>query len=550
MNKRQKQDSLGFNFNTKSMRIKIPQEKLNKIIQCSRQAMKSTIIRSCHWVASLIGKMTSVIPATGEALLHVQHLERDLTKSLRLNGKKNWEGPCSLSKSSLQDLQWCENWSMNKNGLPIHMISPEILTPALTIFDIGQRKKKSNKCKGTEDDLLCFKASRTKCQKLDNTAVLRQPNCPKIRDEGRRNSIVPTPDTCTTNLGTNEQLQSDCPVLPHSRSREHQGRSAQPEETPKEMVQDNQALLGKTNDRRFCYPTELPSENILELIGRRRDYTSTLTFQETSPRSSTGDTIVDNTVLVSYDLTDDTPTANCDENEQPLDISRLEAIKQGHSYFIQQLKVYRAVIASVFRVLCPHMPPIASSVIIQDFFQAKLKTVVKLPQQAQLETWDLSILTNCIAANFHNNTSLTIDKLQQKTVLLLCIATIWRSRSDIGTLQARDVHFKFDKDANLTGATLFIRAPKEAQQKHLALGALSEKSMCPVSTLFTFMEKTEHLRSELPVDHTVFLAYINNPSKVRSIQPSTVANIVKQTMKEAGIDTQRQAQKLNLHINR
>ena len=184
------------------------------------------------------------------------------------------------------------------------------------------------------------------------------------------------------------------------------------------------------------------------------------------------------------------------------------------------------------------MPPIASSVIIQDFFQAKLKTVVKLPQQAQLETWDLSILTNCIAANFHNNTSLTIDKLQQKTVLLLCIATIWRSRSDIGTLQARDVHFKFDKDANLTGATLFIRAPKEAQQKHLALGALSEKSMCPVSTLFTFMEKTEHLRSELPIDHTVFLAYVNNPSKVRSIQPSTVANIVKQTMKEAGIDTQ------------
>ena len=105
-------------------------------------------------------------------------------------------------------------------------------------------------------------------------------------------------------------------------------------------------------------------------------------------------------------------------------------------------------------------------------------------------------------------------------------------------MQTRDIHFKFGKDANLTGATLFIRTPKEAQQKHSALGALSEKSMCPVSTLFTFMEKTEHLRSELPVDHTVFLAYINNPSKVRSIQPSTVANIVKQTMKEAGIDTQ------------
>ncbi|CEG70765.1 hypothetical protein RMATCC62417_06603 [Rhizopus microsporus] len=160
------------------------------------------------------------------------------------------------------------------------------------------------------------------------------------------------------------------------------------------------------------------------------------------------------------------------------------------------------------------MPSIASNVIIQGFFQAKLKTVVKLPQQAQIETWYLSILTDYIATNFSDNTSLTIDKLQQKTVLLLCIATMWRPRSDIGTLQAWDVHFKFDKDTNPTGATLFIRAPKEAQQKHSALGTLSEKSMCPVFTLFAFMEKTEHLRSELPVYHTVFLAYVSNPSKV------------------------------------
>ncbi|CEG68961.1 hypothetical protein RMATCC62417_05116 [Rhizopus microsporus] len=130
----QTQDFLGFNFNTKSMRIKVPQEKLNKIIQRSRQAMKSTIIRSCRWVASLIGKMTLVIPAIGEALLHVRHLQRDLTKSLRLNGKKNWEGLCLLSKNNLQDLQWWENWSINKNGLPIHMTSPETLTSALTIY--------------------------------------------------------------------------------------------------------------------------------------------------------------------------------------------------------------------------------------------------------------------------------------------------------------------------------------------------------------------------------------------------------------------------------
>lgn len=87
----QLQDFLGFNFNTKSKRIKVLQHKLNKIIQRSRQAMESTIIRSCHWVASLIGEMTTVIPAIGEALLHVRYLQRDQTKSLKLHGNKNWE---------------------------------------------------------------------------------------------------------------------------------------------------------------------------------------------------------------------------------------------------------------------------------------------------------------------------------------------------------------------------------------------------------------------------------------------------------------------------
>lgn len=110
---------------------------------------------------------------------------------------------------------------------------------------------------------------------------------------------------------------------------------------------------------------------------------------------------------------------------------------------------------------------------------------------------------------------------------------MWRLRSDIGTLQARDVHFKFDGQADLAWFTLFIRLPKEAQQKHSTLGVLSQKLMCPVHTLFTFMEKSRTFTIRTPRR-----AYVNNPSKVQSIQPSIVANIVKQAMQEAGIDTQ------------
>ncbi|ORE07864.1 hypothetical protein BCV72DRAFT_204749 [Rhizopus microsporus var. microsporus] len=38
---------------------------------------------------------------------------------------------------------------------------------------------------------------------------------------------------------------------------------------------------------------------------------------------------------------------------------------------------------------------------------------------------------------------------------------MWRPRSNINTLQTRGAHFKLDNDANLTGITLFIRAPKK-----------------------------------------------------------------------------------------
>jgi hypothetical protein len=221
------------------------------------------------------------------------------------------------------------------------------------------------------------------------------------------------------------------------------------------MVQGSRALLEETSDRRFCCPPELSNENLLELVTgsesssyqriqpklteeglippptMETDSKNASIFQETThQRSHTGDTTVDNTVLVSYDLTDNMLATNCYENEQALDISLLEAIKQDHvgigidldissflnqrirkrtsqaynhgwqkwmrwcvsqepkvdslacnpknilrffmdhqSYSIQQLKVYWAVFASVFPMLYPHMPPIASNVAFKTFFK-------------------------------------------------------------------------------------------------------------------------------------------------------------------------------------
>ena len=113
-----KQDYLGFKFNTKTMKISLPQEKLNKLMTRVRQAELQKK-RSCRWVASLLGKMTSVIPAIGEALLHIRYLQADLAKSLRRHNN-NWEKECKMSTQGKQELSWWKNWMVKNNGLPIH----------------------------------------------------------------------------------------------------------------------------------------------------------------------------------------------------------------------------------------------------------------------------------------------------------------------------------------------------------------------------------------------------------------------------------------------
>jgi hypothetical protein len=85
--------------------------------------------------------------------------------------------------------------------------------------------------------------------------------------------------------------------------------------------------------------------------------------------------------------------------------------------------------------------------------------------------------------------------------------------------------------------TLHIRQPKESQPKVAKLGTISLSHLCPVRTTFEFVNKTRQLRLELPADHTLFLANLAQPEKIKSISPVTVANIVKRNMKAAGINT-------------
>ncbi|KAG1526916.1 hypothetical protein G6F51_014311 [Rhizopus arrhizus] len=52
-----------------------------------------------------------------------------------------------------------------------------------------------------------------------------------------------------------------------------------------------------------------------------------------------------------------------------------------------------------------------------------------------------------------------------------------------------------------------------------------------------FLERSAPNRDTLPKDHTAFLAYIDDPAKVKTASPTTVENWGKYHMENADIDT-------------
>lgn len=75
--------------------------------------------------------MTSLIPAVGEALLHVRFLQRDLARSLQAQRHQKWESICLLSGDSMQELQWWLTSPLISQGQPV--VQPQWQQPHLTI---------------------------------------------------------------------------------------------------------------------------------------------------------------------------------------------------------------------------------------------------------------------------------------------------------------------------------------------------------------------------------------------------------------------------------
>jgi hypothetical protein len=62
--------------------------------------------------------MTALLPAVGEALIHVRFIQRDLAKNF-MGKQARWEQLCPLSNHAQEELRWWLIQSTFKNGLPI-----------------------------------------------------------------------------------------------------------------------------------------------------------------------------------------------------------------------------------------------------------------------------------------------------------------------------------------------------------------------------------------------------------------------------------------------
>ncbi|KAG1464721.1 hypothetical protein G6F56_005025 [Rhizopus delemar] len=203
----------------------------------------------------------------------------------------------------------------------------------------------------------------------------------------------------------------------------------------------------------------------------------------------------------------------------------LSFLMENNRLSSQTLNDYRSAIASVYSKLHPNSPPLASHPDIVMFFKAKKDTEIRIPSIDKLETWDFNVLIVYIRKELSPSIKLTLRQLQLKVILLMCINTMWRPRSDVGRIQVRDVEFMFT-NGTPDGARLHIRQPKETNNKSIQLGLIQDEEMC-----------TE--------DPTLFLGYLEADSKpITSVQPSTVGKWVQTAMEKAGVDIKYKAHSL------
>ncbi|KAG0758209.1 hypothetical protein G6F16_010446 [Rhizopus arrhizus] len=130
-------------------------------------------------------------------------------------------------------------------------------------------------------------------------------------------------------------------------------------------------------------------------------------------------------------------------------------LKSNSHFSYQYLDGLHSSIASVFKILHPDQVPIANRDCIIEFFKAKKHKEILIPEKHRLQTWDTVLLTVFIKREWPYQKDINLYDLQQKTVILMCLITMDRPRSDVGRLQYRDVQLELKDNKPISSIIQF-----------------------------------------------------------------------------------------------
>ncbi|KAG1392100.1 hypothetical protein G6F60_012229 [Rhizopus arrhizus] len=587
------QEFLGFQFNTQTMSISLPTHKVTKLLQRIRQA-EVPVIRSCRWIASLLGKMTAVIPAIGEALLHIRHMQRDLSRSLRTHNH-NWDKNCKLSAQSMEEITWWKKYLVKKNGLPIHKLL--IQEPSAKIYvdasDVGwgvtsqliqtagfwtpAEKEQSINVRELKTIYyaLLIHSKRLKHTTIkilsDNMTALKYvTKAGGTASFALQDLAVKIQDLCNLHHLT-VQYQHIPGIL--NVTADQLSRSKKPlyESTiPKKMFHSQPPTTellefprGSICDQDRRLPPRLEEERTLHVSTMETDSEGSAENESgQDERGYLGDSIMEESILVPHNFTNETSgSTHSMECEQPMEVNRLEVI----SHKRKNNGLNQDTIEHLSKTTCSSTSKAYNS------YWRKYAVWCRT-RNYDPKIYNIQQIVTFLVDNRDKSYS-TLNGYRSAVASVLTVLhpnskPIAESRDIVDFFKAKrrgDVQIKkitqletwdvdtliqYIRDTDILrnqvsgeteGVLLQIREPKESQQKHIKLGFLEgeeQEEVCVVKTLLLFIQKTQDIREGLPIDHTLLLTSLNqsDPTKISSIRQSTVASWLSTHMQAAGID--------------
>lgn len=188
-----------------------------------------------------------------------------------------------------------------------------------------------------------------------------------------------------------------------------------------------------------------------------------------------------------------------------------------------------AAVAFHWRMQRPDLVLASSHRLVQDTLSGVDNILARPPTERF--AWDTGPVLQYWSAVNHDDLLL----LTQKALLLLALATAWRPRSDIGRILWLGTHFEFANHDDVFPAAVSLTAwrTKEAERKQVSLRSFSDETICPVRTIWLYVERIRLLRQFTTATSRLFVL---PRAPYTDASEDSIGRWLQQALAAAGVD--------------